>query len=1099
MPGQGLDELLPLAPDRATAILAALCRALAHIHRAGFVHCDLKPENIRVGEDGMVKLMDFGLMEVAGQSGGPIKGTLAYMAPEVAKRDRIDQRSDLYSLGAVAHHLLTGRPPFGGDDAIALLKAHLTETPPSAHRLNPEVPLALSQTVERLLAKEPLARFQSAEDVLAALGLEPDAGREAALLASAFVGREAELARLVSAIQALQAEGQGGTRWITGPAGAGKSRLLGELRFAGQLLEMPFLQGACGEPPTPYGPFTQILRGLLPLAEERCPALLFAHRPLLAKIMPELSDGRPAPAIEPDTEKVMLQSAFAALILGATAGTGAVLAIEDHHAIDPLSAEALKYLLRNAEGAPLLVVLTSREEAGEEAIALGGLSPHAVQHMARGMLGVEALSAAFVQPLYELTAGLPARVSQVLEHLVRRGAIAMQAGRFVVPETFPSHEVPEDLQAMLLQQLEALSPGARQLAELAAAHRAPFPLALASEVLQLPDEALFDALDELLAARVLDSAGDRYAFASPELAQALYQALAAPEGLHGAIARALEGRLPENPPLAELSALARHCLAARLPEAVRYAYQAAVAHQAIYAIETAQALLEGGLALLEAHPETSWDPLRCDYRAALAETLIGRHALDQTARHLEAGLALATSLGDETRRLRLMLAAGSFAIESQAAAKLKEGVATFEEARALAASLGDEARQVLAGFKQGRCQFFLGQNARAVETLEAVAALPFAPDHPYWYARTVGFLGYLRASASEAGREAGLSGLREAQALQEAMGEKIGLSMTCNLLSDLELRFGDFAEAERTAEQEAALMLEIGHMGAYAVALLNRAIASLELGRFDAAIRHGEASIALGRKIDDKVSQCLSSLVVGLARLQRGQAASGLEHLQAGQAAASETASYIQALALPYVVEGQLLLGRLAAAKTMAQEAQFMLRSCEDPGVHLRMQGLLAQIHGGLGELEMARGFAEAAMKDALAAGAKGEVVKALMIKARLALAAEAPEEAEKLALQGFSRAQALGAPHLAARLKGLLGEAALAQGLPEALSHFREMQALADQAGAPLLRAEARFGQALANPGDQSANQLILEAQQGLRAVAEELGDEGREAFYQP
>ena len=246
VPGQGLDELIPLAPDKLLDVLRQVGLALSYIHQQGFVHLDLKPENIRVGWVGAelrVKLMDFGLMEVAGQSLGSVRGTLLYVAPEVAKQDRVDQRSDLYSLGAVIYHLLTGQPPFTGSTPLQYLRSHLLDQPRPPRELQPAIPLVLEGAILKMLAKEPVARFQSAADVLAAVGIAVDDAASATLLESAFVGRQAELSRLADGVAAVR-RGQGGrTLWLVGDAGHGKTRLMSELRVQVLLEELPYLLG----------------------------------------------------------------------------------------------------------------------------------------------------------------------------------------------------------------------------------------------------------------------------------------------------------------------------------------------------------------------------------------------------------------------------------------------------------------------------------------------------------------------------------------------------------------------------------------------------------------------------------------------------------------------------------------------------------------------------------------------------------------------------------------------------------------------------------------------------------------------------------------
>ena len=181
LPGMSLADLVerhgPLPPGRAVYLLRQVALALHEAHEAGLIHRDIKPSNIfaarRGGSDDVAKLLDFGLVRPLGAGGlaapggtdeGQILGTPLYMSPEQATGTKaLDARSDIYSLGAVAYFLLTGRPPFDAATAIEAIIAHARDpvTPPSA--LRPDVPPDLDAIVLRALAKDPADRFPTAE------------------------------------------------------------------------------------------------------------------------------------------------------------------------------------------------------------------------------------------------------------------------------------------------------------------------------------------------------------------------------------------------------------------------------------------------------------------------------------------------------------------------------------------------------------------------------------------------------------------------------------------------------------------------------------------------------------------------------------------------------------------------------------------------------------------------------------------------------------------------------------------------------------------------------------------------------------------------
>jgi len=178
--GQSLAELLArqgrLAPRRAAELAVGVCAALAAAHAQGLVHRDVKPANVLVGDDGRVKVTDFGIAKAVAATTltgtGTVLGTAAYLSPEQAHGGPVDARSDLYSLGCVLYELLCGTPPFGsGADSppvvVATRHLHQPPEPPSAH--NPQVDPALDAVVLTALAKDPAQRYQSAVELQDAL------------------------------------------------------------------------------------------------------------------------------------------------------------------------------------------------------------------------------------------------------------------------------------------------------------------------------------------------------------------------------------------------------------------------------------------------------------------------------------------------------------------------------------------------------------------------------------------------------------------------------------------------------------------------------------------------------------------------------------------------------------------------------------------------------------------------------------------------------------------------------------------------------------------------------------------------------------------
>lgn len=172
------DQKLPFL--RAAELARRLCWGLDAAHRAGVIHRDVKPSNIILAPDAefgeQPKLIDFGVAKTASKPAdialtrhGQIVGTPHYMSPEQITGIDVDARSDVYALGCVLYHMVSGRPPFIGLEEYQILQQHVERTAPAVSTLVPEVPSALDKILQRALAKDPAARFESMQDMARAL------------------------------------------------------------------------------------------------------------------------------------------------------------------------------------------------------------------------------------------------------------------------------------------------------------------------------------------------------------------------------------------------------------------------------------------------------------------------------------------------------------------------------------------------------------------------------------------------------------------------------------------------------------------------------------------------------------------------------------------------------------------------------------------------------------------------------------------------------------------------------------------------------------------------------------------------------------------
>jgi predicted ATPase len=302
--GETLAEKLkrgPLAILDAVEVTRQVAHGLSRAHDRGVIHRDIKPANLRATEDGIWKILDFGIAKLAGANRltrtGHAVGTVGYGSPEQLTSDEASPQADVWSLGAVLYEMLTGQLPFKGATPVAALYHVLHEQPKAIRTIRHEVPLALDRVVVRALAKDRRARYADMIELLADLGslggvapevqfpddlvgesndipdgrevtlppfLTPDSEPSNETLLPPFVGREKETEVLEAWLRGALA-GQGRVGFITGDAGSGKTALAQELcrRAAESDDRLIVAIGNCDAhtgPGDPHHPFREILR-----------------------------------------------------------------------------------------------------------------------------------------------------------------------------------------------------------------------------------------------------------------------------------------------------------------------------------------------------------------------------------------------------------------------------------------------------------------------------------------------------------------------------------------------------------------------------------------------------------------------------------------------------------------------------------------------------------------------------------------------------------------------------------------------------------------------------------------------------------------------
>jgi len=565
-----VGENLPL--ERLYPVLLDLLQALEFIHSRGYVHRDITSRNVRLRADGVLKLMDFGLMERLGTpSNGDLTGTAGYMPPEVPRGGMISAASDLYSVGCLAYELITGHLPFEGD-FLSVVRAQTMQPPKPLGRFRADIPPALETWVARLLEKDPRRRFQEAGEAIAALselsGLRaaPTSAEPTMsyLVTSTLVGRERELTRLLAELEAASS-GTPRSVFIGASAGIGKSRLARDLLVQAKLDGALVLEGQCREHGmAPYAPLIQALR---PAIAQMEPTDRARFGPELARLFPEL--GPPPP---PSSDRSALHEAVVSWLVALGATRTVVLAIDDLHWADPSTVEVVNQLIREPGEHRLLTLATFRsdevppgsplrftvDEGLTHHLALTGFDRDQVLLLVRAMLRRVEISPEFEEVLYAATAGNAFFLSEVLRYLVQEGRLVRRHGVWHFPAEIDL-VLPTSVEATVVQRVGQLSPGARHLAGVAASLGRYQVRELWLRVSDLSEDDFFAGLDELIARQFIVRLERRYAFTHDRVREALYvdHLEDGRRSLHQRAAEVLETRRQEAD-LALVSELAYH-------------------------------------------------------------------------------------------------------------------------------------------------------------------------------------------------------------------------------------------------------------------------------------------------------------------------------------------------------------------------------------------------------------------------------------------------------------------------------------------------------------------------------------------------------------
>ena len=926
----------PLGPAHQQILswLGQLAMTLAYLHGEGVVHCDLKPENIFITQQGQVILLDFGIAEHFGarvepdvlEAAGLQAGTAHYIAPEQLRGGAVDARTDLYSLGCILYQVLAGRVPFDDAQLSAILHHQLHTSPPLISRRLADSPPSLELGLARLLSKQPQHRLGHPQLVVELLRQAhvcfepwPDSPPTRRFLYRPdFVGRAQLMSELEEHLEAARA-GLGRALVIGGESGVGKSRLAAELLTRARSKQMLILHGqgqggdltslASSESLHLFGP---TLRHMADVCQARGPELTQAvfgprgkvlepYAPFLAALPGQ--SALPAPEqLPPEQRRARVFHAMTRALEAFCQREPMMWVLDDLHWADRLSLACLEHLLLaaqlsskpwfilglyRAEDAPYqLSSLLQRARVG--ALRLDRLAQEDVQTVISQMLGHPWPPEILVQYVHAQTEGNPFYVAEYLRLALEEGLLQMdERGVWTLR---PAHErihieqlhTPRAVQALITERLERLPQPALQVCQAATILGKRCHMDALQAVSQQPPEALLSWID-LLARREILTHDER-----------------------------------EAQPIGFVHDKLREVTAAHISPSLASALHArAAAHyegQARAGLALPSGLLGHHLALGGQRDRAVRSHL-ADARRALAESAHG-----QAGRLLERALALETTLDAEQLQLALDLAEHTWLNTGEHRAAHEHMQRIDQQAKALDLPL-----------LRARAQQLLGELLlQRRQDRQAERALREASARYERYAFAKGQADVLiplaRLAAAQGRGQEARACAEQAYTIYRRHKHARGQARALHLMAEL------CAEQLRLRESVSTYELALEHYERLqdrfnqSDVLTRMSQVLYELGHLKQAAHHAARALKLARQISHQDHEARCLLVLGATALERQQHHAALKHLEAAARHLHQlgpSAALIRARALQ--CRAHRLLGELHHAQQMLDRAELLL------------------------------------------------------------------------------------------------------------------------------------------------------------------------------
>jgi eukaryotic-like serine/threonine-protein kinase len=807
-----VDYALACDEDGKLALLIHFLQALTYLHRRGIVHRDLKPGNVLVNADGQVKVLDFGLAIEVETGQHDISGTVMYMAPEILQGHKASAASDLYAVGTMMIEIFTGSPRFQTDSISEILQEILYQ---DDIELNQNIDKRLEPIILRLIARDPLDRYQSTEDLITALctafGIAlPSESRiiqDSFLQGASFVGRDAELNKLFGALAAAQVS-QGGSWLIAGESGVGKSRLLDELRIRALVDGVLLLSGQGVEGGgLPFQLWRDVLRHLilhLELSDIEAGIIKPLVRDIEGLLNRPIADLAELEGYAQQQRIVLTIVALLRRYFESPQAKPMLLILEDLHWTTE-SLEPFKQLSHFVQDLPLLIVASYRDDERPQladefprshVIKLERFSHEAIKKLSYAMIGAAGNRHEILELLERETEGNVFFLIEVVRTLAEKSGSLAEIGRI----TLPHNVFPKGIQELIVQRINRIPAEYHRFVQFAAILGRQLDESLMQRLIAETDIPLDDWLLSCGQAAILELQGGAWRFVHDKIREGVLLVIPTAEAseLYRIAAEALEAHYPSD--MAYAPILIRLWNKASNPQK-----------------ELSYLLIEG------------------DHLNDL--TLFGMY--HEAHKLYQRALELQTYASPE-QQLDMTIGMAVALIGTHA---YKESSEWFQRAIAQAEVLSDYSKQAWALSGLARCLLHLGENDAVLKVLDEAVYCAKKSANEMRLGEILVTNGYIYANFNDFA--SALDCFLEAITIFRKQDYQRGLSTTLNNIGKLNQLKGDYESAKLYLSESRALALSIKHFNTAVLSTSNLGIVAYFTGEYAEALAYFSQSIHL--------------------------------------------------------------------------------------------------------------------------------------------------------------------------------------------------------------------------------------------------------------